>query len=272
MAFSSSAGAFSLGDDHVYRHSASGQFGAVWRVSDGGGALHTTGDIAILGSGDLLVSDHTALRIVRKSPSGSTLGFVGSAGSDPGKFQQLSGVGVGPDDAIYATDGQLHRITKFSPAGDYLTHWSAAGDVRPFLDDSGNVYAGSTGLHRMYKYSPSGVLLLTWGGGGTGPGQFGTDFIYVSPSGGVQGPDGFLYISDSSNHRVQVFNTMGVYQYEFGTQGDGPYQFGSLGKPAFDALGNLYIPDAVNQKVHKYGPGPVPTKQSSWGAVKTRYR
>ncbi len=272
IAISNSDGAFSLGEDRIHQHTTLGQFVSSWRVSEGTGAGHITGDIAILSTGELLVSDHTDRRIIRKSPSGTTLGFVGSGGTEPGEFMQLSGVAVGPDDAIYATDVQLHRITKFTPAGDYLMHWSAAGDVRPFVDDSGNVYAGSPGLQRMYKYSPSGALLLSWGSGGTGPGQFWHEPAQSSPSGGVQGPDGLLYISDSANHRIQVFNTMGEYQYEFGAEGDGPYLFGSLGKPAFDALGNLYIPDAVNQKVHKYGPGPVPAKRSSWGAVKSIYR
>ena len=271
IAVASSGQLFTLSDDFVLHHMPDGQFIQAWRASDGAGAGHVTGDVAIQSSGDLLVTDATDLRIIRKSPTGVTLGFVGQVGSGPGQFERPSGVAVGPDDAIYATDVMSHRITKFSAAGDYLMHWSAVGDSRPFLDDSGNVYAVG-GVKQVFKYSPTGQLLLSWGGVGTGPGQFGSNSVSIGSTGGALGPDGLLYLSDTNNHRIQVFNTMGIYQYEFGTEGDGSYQFGSLGKPAFDSLGNLYIPDAINQKVHKYGPGPVPTKQSSWGLLKARYR
>ena len=256
----------------VLRHTASGAFESFWSVPAPGAPAHALGHIAVDRDDNILVVDQTDVRVLRQTQSGQTLGTIGSAVQGPGSLNTPSGVASSEDGSIYVTDIVLHQITKYDHLGGYLTHWSASGDYRPFVDDSGYVYAMERGFKRVYKYSPSGQQLLYWGGWGSGPGQFGSNFQPGGPTGGAQGPDGLLYIADNNNHRVQVFNTMGEFQFEFGSEGDGPYRFGSLGAPAFDALGNLYIPDAVNQKVHKYGPGPVPTKRSSWGAVKSRYR
>lgn len=263
--------------DHLMTHSGTGAFATAWRVSPASsGGLHATPDLVVNSSGELLIVDGTTEQIRRMSGSGVEVQVFGGSGGSPTVFQNLAGIAIGPAGLVYGSDSQQFKVARFTSGGTFMDQWTATngtgglvGPTHIAVDDSGNVFvAGDRALH---KYSQAGTHLVRWGGVGSGPGQFGS-VSEVSPNGMAVGPDGLLYVTDSPNHRIQVFNTMGVYQYEFGAEGDGPYLFGSLGKPAFDALGNLYIPDAVNQKVHKYGPGPVPAKQSSWGAVKTRYR
>ena len=36
-----------------------------------------------------------------------------------------------------------------------------------------------------------------------------------------------LYVVDAGNHRIQVYALNGTYLFSFGSQGDGPGQFGS---------------------------------------------
>jgi DNA-binding beta-propeller fold protein YncE len=49
----------------------------------------------------------------------------------------------------------------------------------------------------------AGRLLLPWGQSGTGPGQFGV------PSGIAISADNHIYVADTYNHRVQVFEYIG---------------------------------------------------------------
>ena len=58
---------------------------------------------------------------------------------------------------------------------------------------------------RVHKYDPDGRLLLSWGESGTGPGQFNIVHNVVVDD------DGFVYIADRENQRVQVFDTDGKF-------------------------------------------------------------
>jgi DNA-binding beta-propeller fold protein YncE len=77
---------------------------------------------------------------------------------------------------------------------------------------NGDIYiADGYGNHRIVVFDANGSYLRQWGSRGTGPGQFG------ATGGGhphcvVQAVDGLLYVCDRPNHRIQVFDKMGVLQ------------------------------------------------------------
>ena len=54
----------------------------------------------------------------------------------------------------------------------------------------------------VHKYSPDGKLIKTWGEPGSNPGQFNLVHMrcYI-----VADDDGWIYVADRENHRVQVF-------------------------------------------------------------------
>ena len=56
------------------------------------------------------------------------------------------------------------------------------------------------------RYSGDGKLLFSWGEPGTDPGQFNIPHNIVSD------PDGWVYVADRENHRVQIFDGQGRYQ------------------------------------------------------------
>ncbi|HIG17444.1 MAG TPA: hypothetical protein EYQ31_09225, partial [Candidatus Handelsmanbacteria bacterium] len=58
---------------------------------------------------------------------------------------------------------------------------------------------------RVHKYDPEGRLLMSWGESGTGPGQFNIVHNVIVDD------DGFVYIADRENQRVQVFDTDGKF-------------------------------------------------------------
>ena len=54
---------------------------------------------------------------------------------------------------------------------------------------------------------------LDWGGSGSGNGKF------DNPYGITTDPDGNVYVTDTDNFRVQVFNANGAFDFTFGSQG-----------------------------------------------------
>jgi DNA-binding beta-propeller fold protein YncE len=59
---------------------------------------------------------------------------------------------------------------------------------------------------RVHKYSPDGKLLFSWGESGTAAGQFNLVHNIACDD------DGWVYVADRENHRVQVFDSNGKYQ------------------------------------------------------------
>ena len=61
----------------------------------------------------------------------------------------------------------------------------------------------------MHKYAPDGKLLHSWGEPGTDPGQFNIPHNIACDA------DGWVYVADRENHRVQVFDGNGRYETQW---------------------------------------------------------
>ena len=90
-----------------------------------------------------------------------------------------------------------------------------------------DAYATSDGRH-----------LRTIGTSGYGPGQF------LFPTNVAVAPDGNVYVADTLNSRIQVFDPEGTLVTMFGFLGDRPGAFGKPKGLAFDAFGNLHVVDS----------------------------
>jgi DNA-binding beta-propeller fold protein YncE len=74
----------------------------------------------------------------------------------------------------------------------------------------GEIYVSDGyGNSRVHKYSPDGKLLLSWGESGSDPGQFNIVHNIVTDK------DGWVYVADRENNRVQVFDGNGKYETQW---------------------------------------------------------
>ena len=74
----------------------------------------------------------------------------------------------------------------------------------------GNMYvADGYSNARVHKYDPDGRLLLSWGESGTDPGQFNIVHNVVVDR------EGFVYVADRENQRVQVFDADGKFETQW---------------------------------------------------------
>lgn len=92
---------------------------------------------------------------------------------------------------------------------------------------------------------PSYEFAGAWGGKGSAPGQFN------DPTGIAIAHDE-VFVADSRNGRIQVFDLNGKFNREFGRPGDGP---GELGRPMnLTISGNeLYVPEYFNDRIQVFG-------------------
>lgn len=108
------------------------------------------------------------------------------------------------------------------------------------------------------QVSPS--FTFKWGTFGTGPGEFN------APEGIALGPEGRVYVADTNNHRVQVFDSQGRYLFEWGSlciletkegcktpEGEG--QFNAPEGIIYGVLsGIIYVADSGNHRVQAFAP------------------
>ncbi|MGC4190545.1 MAG: PQQ-binding-like beta-propeller repeat protein [Thermomicrobiales bacterium] len=87
------------------------------------------------------------------------------------------------------------------------------------------------------------------------------------------GPDGITYALDGDHHDIAMFGPDGALLGRWGKPGSGPGEFrfsnqavtaGSIG---FDADGNIYVFDSVNNRIQKFGPDRTFIKE--WGSAGT---
>jgi DNA-binding beta-propeller fold protein YncE len=140
-----------------------------------------------------------------------------------GIFRRAHGLHVGPDESIYCTDDFDHTVRKCTLDGKVLLTLGEPGKPAPFmsgrpfcqcthtaLSPTGEIYVtdGYKNAH-VHKYSPDGKLLLSWGGPGCSPGQFNVPHNICCDA------DGWVYVADRENHRVQVFDGNGKYETQW---------------------------------------------------------
>lgn len=178
--------------------------------------------------------------------------FLMSWGHDIG-FGTPHGAAVGPDDALYLTDDTGACVRKFTTEGTLLLTIgmpdspSTAFSGEPFnrcthtaLSPQGDIYVSDGyGNARVHKFDPAGHHLMSWGTPGTGPGEFHLVHNICADQ------DGWIYVADRENRRIQVFDSEGRYET----------QFVNLARPCGLALGRGAEPMLVIGELGPHGYG-----------------
>ncbi len=87
--------------------------------------------------------------------------------------------------------------------------------------------------------SASFHFVTKWGTEGSGDGQFNT------PLGVATDSSGNVYVADTSNHRIQKFDSSGTFLTKWGSSGSGDGQFSVPRGVATDSSGNVYVPTSA---------------------------
>ena len=140
-----------------------------------------------------------------------------------GVFNRAHGLHIGPDESLYCTDDGDHSVRKCTLDGKVLLQIGIPGKPAPYmsgepfhrcthtaLSPRGDIYVSDGyGNSRIHKYSPDGKPLKSWGDSGTGPGEFNIPHNLCCDH------EGWVYVADRENHRVQVFDGDGNYETEW---------------------------------------------------------
>jgi sugar lactone lactonase YvrE len=221
--------------------------------------------VAVDGQGRVYVVDSLANggeeRMVVKvfDPWGGLIASFASDRQDPGSLQNPHSIALDEEKGLIYLTNRDHITVYYQDNWTFawdiiVTGQNFAGKLRDLAyDGNGTLYAtaGWGAGNMVYKFSTNGTLIKGWGtfynGLTPGPGQFNEPFgIEISNNGS------WIYVADSGNCRVQVFDTNGSYQFSFGGFGTNESLFnGTLGI-AIDEEGSVYVSDYQNCRVQVF--------------------
>jgi DNA-binding beta-propeller fold protein YncE len=182
-------------------------------------------------------------------------------------------IALNAQEQLYVVEQEKKGISVFDRQGKKIQFITHPGIERPTgiaLDrERGKIYLADTGhtksrLHNVKVFDLRGELIGTVGREkGSEPGQF------LFPTYLAVDPQGNLYVTDTLNSRIQVFDPDGKYLRTVGGRGSA---WGMFDKPkgvALDSFGNVYVADSgwsnvqiFNQKGQVLlffgGRGPIP--------------
>lgn len=220
-------------------------------------------DVAVDAAGNLYVADFANTRVQQFHRSGGTWLFVRTYGvtgvpyvTDGYHFNTVSGVAVAGNGDIYLTEDYGQRLVKLNANGVPLWTVGAAGvkgdwddrndrlnnpaDVA--LDVVGKAYVASRWHQRVQIYNPNGSFFASIGS-------------LNCPGGVTVAPNGNLYVADSCDHSVGVYNaaltkvaTLGIP----GESGTDNLHFNSPEDVAVDSDGTTYVSDLENHRVQVF--------------------
>lgn len=147
-----------------------------------------------------------------------TCGVAGVVGSDSTHLNWPDGVGISDDGAIYVADSGNNRMVLFKNDGDHVADM--------MINPSGIPGAGNDQLRRPLDVDADSK--------------------------------GNVYVSDTYNHRVQVYDRNGLFKYTIGETGVSRTDAFHLNTPAGIHIGDddkIYIADSLNHRVMRITPG-----------------
>ncbi|MHB8242103.1 MAG: DUF6531 domain-containing protein [Solirubrobacteraceae bacterium] len=213
----------------------------------GAGQMKLPYALAVDAAGNVWITDNANNRVDEFSEKGvfvKTIGFgvatgaselqtctkeckAGIAGGSAGQFKEPRGIGVGGG-YVYVVDGANNRVEQFTEAGSFVATFgngvNEKGEASKFEVCTSKCKAGVAG---------------------SGEGQF------KAARGLAVAPNGYVWVADSANNRVQGYGGKGEYKLEFGSLGSGPGQFKEPKGMGVTSAGTLLVGDGTNNRVQE---------------------
>ena len=201
------------------------------------------------------VADHVVMKLDKDANVLMTLGTKGESGEwneamGSRLFNEPNDVALDSMGNIYVAQGHggnMPRILKFSPAGQFITQWGSRGyGAGEFvaahaieIDANDILHVADRENMRIQRFDTNGTLQREW--------KFDAMVcaIYLHQ-------DGFMYITTGFDGELAKVDMDGNVLGSIGSPGTGNGQFGEAHALTVDGDGNAYIADVINRRVQKF--------------------
>jgi len=173
-------------------------------------------------------------------------------------FGWINGLAIDDADRLFVSDGKMHRVLIFNPKHE-VEGQIVEGLVDPVglaIDNENRfLYVVDEQQDQVFVYDADTLRLLRKIGTAvtpatkhtlTSPGDF------SAPTNVALDGDGNVYVTDTLNSRVEIFDADGNFLSTFGKPGDGPGYFFRPKGIAIDSDGHIWVADQYQDRVQVY--------------------
>ncbi len=196
------------------------------------------------------------------SELGETIGTFGTRGKGKSEFKNLRDIAVDELGNIYLCDDENKKVVAINLESSGTTPEMAPA---PLLDRF-MVSGPSAKLAfkaDVFSVTPDGkavawlpeareLALLDGTGKKTLAREGKLQGQLRAPRGLFVDKKGMIYVADTGNDRVQIFNADGSFSNQFGESGSGDGQFRAPSSVAVSPKGNIYVADTKNRKIKAF--------------------
>jgi len=170
-------------------------------------------------------------------------------------FGWINGLAIDDDNRLFVSDGKMHHVLIFNAKHEVEGQISEGlqDPVGIALDTTNRfLYVVDTQQDQVIVYDADSLKLLRRIGTGgknhflTSPGDFG------APQGVALDKDGNVYVTDTLNNRVEIFDADGNFISLFGKHGDGPGYFARPKGIAVDSDGHIWVADEMEDRLQVF--------------------
>ena len=171
-------------------------------------------------------------------------------------FEQIIGLAIDDNDRLFVSDSHLHCVFVFDSAHRLLQAFGQDSLDRPSgiaLDTQNRLlYVTDVVKNEVAVFDADSFKRLRTIGGP--PAQVGGEEqgTFARPTNIAVDAAGNVYVADTINNRIQIFDANGDFISMFGRAGDGPGYFGRPKGLAVDSDGHIWVADTSMDRVQVF--------------------
>lgn len=170
-------------------------------------------------------------------------------------FVRIIGLAMDDSDRLFVSDPGLRHVLVFNKdhkPEDVIT--DGMTDPGGLAIDTQNrlLYVADVQLDQVLVYDADTLKLLRKIGTTGHNHELTTPGDFSKPAGVAVDAEGNLYVADTYNNRIEIFDADGQFISTFGKAGDGPGYFGRPKGVAIDGDGHIWVADGVQDRVQVF--------------------
>jgi DNA-binding beta-propeller fold protein YncE len=172
-------------------------------------------------------------------------------------FVRIVGIAMDDNDRMFVSDPGLRHVLVFNPehkTEDVITE----GLVEPsgLAIDTQNrlLYVSDVNSDQVLVFDADTLKLKRKMGTGGKNHELTTPGDFSKPTGVAVDKEGNLYVADTMNDRIEVFDADGTFIRTWGKNGDGPGYFARPKGVAVDSDGHVWVADGMQDRVQVFTP------------------
>ena len=170
-------------------------------------------------------------------------------------FARIIGLTMDDNDRLFVSDPGLRHILIFNSAHkaeDVITDGLVSPGAMAIDRENRQLYVSDIELDQVLVYDADSLKLIRKIGTTGHNHELTTPGDFAKPTGLAVDHDGNLYVADTMNNRIEVFDADGKFIRTFGKAGDGPGYFARPKGVAVDSDDHIWVADGVLDRVQVF--------------------